>query len=97
MIHIFANPSGGAERLSHVDGLMTKYIKEDTTIMVDSATAYVAWCLDNPEKRMRLCRINHKDKEHGFVWYLFIDEDKKVIFKLQNLKFQRVLCHKFNS
>ena len=79
ILHIFANPTGGAERLSHIDHLCSKYIAPSSIWFVDSAESYRAWALDNPEHNVVLCRVNHKEaKDHGFVWHLLITPEIEV-------------------
>ena len=77
-MHIFANPNGGPERLSHIDHLVAKYTKDESIWFVDSARAYLASCMDNPDRNNKLFRINHNDKEHGFVWHFFVDFEEQV-------------------
>ena len=90
-VHVFANPAGGPERLSHIDHLVTKYTLPKSTWFADSAKTYVAYCLDNPQMEITLCRVNHNEaKDHGFVWHLFIDDEIAVCYFNSFINFRNV-------
>ena len=49
IIDVFANPSGGPERLTHVTKILTSNLRPKTILRVDKARAYKGWVQDHPE------------------------------------------------
>ena len=77
-MEVFANPSGGPERNEHIFPFFDKYIRDESIILTDKAKAYAAYCIDNIEKKLVHCIINHKNsvkKKSTFVWVLFLDKN----------------------
>ena len=49
LLEVFANPSGGPERLTHVSRILSGNLEPKTILRVDKARAYLAWAMDNPD------------------------------------------------
>ena len=77
---LFANPSGGPERLSHISSLWGN-IQPKSVVKVDTARAYLAAAMDDFEKGVVLLRISHKQaKEYGLSWTLIVGPEEEKLF-----------------
>ena len=77
---LFANPSGGPERLAHISSLWEK-IEPKSVVKVDTARAYLAAAMDDYEKGIVLVRISHKQaKEYGLSWVLEVSPEDEELF-----------------
>ena len=77
---LFANPSGGPERLSHIASLWEK-IQPKSVVKVDTARAYLAAAMDDFEKGVVLLQISHKQaKEYGLSWTLIVGPEEEKLF-----------------
>ena len=77
---LFANPSGGPERLSHIS-LLWDMIQPKSVVKVDTARAYLAAAMDDFEKGVVLLRISHKQaKEYGLSWTLIVGPEEEKLF-----------------
>ena len=46
---VWANPTGGPERLSTIAQLFDEHVADRSIVRVDTAHAYKSYCLDRPE------------------------------------------------
>ena len=77
---LFANPSGGPERLAHIASVWEK-IQPKSVVKVDTARAYLAAAMDDYEKGIVLLRISHKQaKEYGLSWTMEVMPEDKHLF-----------------
>ena len=77
---LFANPSGGPERLAHIASVWEK-IQSKSVVKVDTACAYLAAAMDDYEKGIVLLRISHKQaKEYGMSWTLEVSPEDEKLF-----------------
>ena len=80
MYVLFANPSGGPERLAHIASIWKK-IQPKSVVKVDTARAYLAAAMDDYEKGIVLLRISHKQaKEYGLSWLLEVNPEDEPLF-----------------
>lgn len=75
LLHVFANPQNGPERLEHVRPILDQHLADGSILLTDSARCYDSYVMDRPAKQLMHCKINHAEKkDHGFVWLLWVDE-----------------------
>ena len=77
---LFANPSGGPERLAHIASVWEK-IQAKSIVKVDTARAYLAAAMDDYKKGIVLLRVSHKQaKEYGLSWLLEVSPEDQHLF-----------------
>lgn len=75
VMETFANPQGGSERLTQIQDLLEKHILDETILISGGTRGLKIWVADfNGETLIHLILKHSEAKEHGIVWYLWLDE-----------------------